>query len=75
MFWLIDDCVDHIIFNMSQRLRQGGDTRKGRLGAAPAAFLSYRRNALNWVSSARSPVCLLRFQGFPAFRLTALRTH
>jgi hypothetical protein len=75
MFWLIDDCVDHISFNMTQRLRQGGDTRKGRLGEASAAFLSYRRNALNSVSSARGPVCLMRLSGFPAFRLTALRTH
>jgi hypothetical protein len=71
MFWLIDNGVDHIIFNMTQRLRQGGLTRKHWLGEVSLAFLSYRRMASNSVSSARGPVCLL---GEPAFRITALRT-
>jgi hypothetical protein len=75
MFGLIDRGVGHIIFNMTQTLRQGGLTRKHWAGGVPAAILSYRRNASNSVSSARSPVARAARVPGPGIHVTlALRT-
>jgi hypothetical protein len=64
MIGLIDQGAEHIIFNMTRALRQGGLTRKQRRFKASRTFLSYRRNASISVSSARGParqVCATAF--------------